>query len=286
MQAREPKLPELPTATKLVLLNATSSVPVASVLPDELTGGHAVVELLVDAGQTSQIALLGYDHSFARETFRSETVSRRRRGIDEAMQAHGLRFMCEESIAVWEPHGGYVATRRILASHPDVRSILCLNDQVAFGAHQAITERGLGVPRDIALVSFDVDAIAAYLHPGLTTVALPHEEMGARAVELLLTDAGPGEVRIPMPVVRRGSIQGSLRTVTALLHGGNSGFNNEPHPESTSSGRGWRDAEGDLQTCRGSRHGSTDCPSRRRTPSSGPRRASARSPRLARSDLG
>jgi LacI family transcriptional regulator len=56
------------------------------------------------------------------------------------------------------------------------------------------------------VVSFDNDEIAAYLRPGLTTIALPHEEMGRRAVELLLGDGDPEQLLVPMPVVERGSV--------------------------------------------------------------------------------
>lgn len=80
------------------------------------------------------------------------------------------------------------------------------HDRLAFGAYQAIAEAGLRVPDDVSIVSFDNDEIAAYLRPGLTTVALPHEAMGRRAVELLLTNGAEEEHLIPMPVVERASI--------------------------------------------------------------------------------
>jgi LacI family transcriptional regulator len=58
----------------------------------------------------------------------------------------------------------------------------------------------------VSIVSFDNDELAAYLRPGLTTVGLPHEAMGRRAVELLLSGDSVGEVLVPMPVVHRSSI--------------------------------------------------------------------------------
>ena len=62
------------------------------------------------------------------------------------------------------------------------------------------------LPCDVSVVSFDNDELAAYLRPGLTTVALPHEAMGKRAVELLLAGAIEGETLVPMPVVARASV--------------------------------------------------------------------------------
>ena len=57
---------------------------------------------------------------------------------------------------------------------------------MAMGAYDAIKERGLRHPRDIAVIGFDnQELIAAYLRPKLTTVALPFEKMGALGVQTL-----------------------------------------------------------------------------------------------------
>jgi LacI family transcriptional regulator len=81
-----------------------------------------------------------------------------------------------------------------------------MNDRLAFGAYQAISELGLNIPRDIAIVSFDNDELAAYLRPGLTTIALPHDDMGRKAVELLLDGAATNENLVHMSIVARGSV--------------------------------------------------------------------------------
>jgi LacI family transcriptional regulator len=84
-------------------------------------------------------------------------------------------------------------------------ALLCLNDRLAFGAYQALAEARLTVPDDVSIVSFDNDEIAAYLRPGLTTIALPHDEMGRQAVNLLLSGSSEGETLVSMPVITRGS---------------------------------------------------------------------------------
>ena len=59
----------------------------------------------------------------------------------------------------------------------------------------------------MALVSFDNDELASYLRPGLTTIGLPHQNMGQLAVELLLgSEPTAGEHLVPMSVVPRGSL--------------------------------------------------------------------------------
>jgi LacI family transcriptional regulator len=122
------------------------------------------------------------------------------------MAENALEFIAEKSIWLWEPEDGYVATKSLLVEHPEVRALLCMNDRIAFGAYQALAESGLSVPDDVSVVSFDNDELAAYLRPGLTTVGLPHEQMGRQAVELLLSGENNGETLIPMPVVRRSSL--------------------------------------------------------------------------------
>jgi len=206
MRARELFVPELPAATSVVMLNATNPRYSTSVLPDELAGGEQAVRLLVDNGHTSGIVLLGQNDEVERDTFRSATVARRVAGIREGMADAGLQFVAEESIWLWEPDEGYRTTKELLERRSDVKALLCMNDRIAFGAYQALSEAGLSVPGDVSIVSFDNDELAAYLRPGLTTIGLPHEAMGRRAVELLLAGTDEGEVLIPMPVVHRASV--------------------------------------------------------------------------------
>lgn len=206
MRARELFLPEIPAATSVVMLNATNPKYSTSVLPDERAGGEQAVRLLVENGHRDGIVLLGQNDEVERDVFRSATVSRRVAGIRQGMADAGLEFVVEESIWLWEPDEGYHATRSLLQRRSDVKALLCMNDRLAFGAYQALTEAGLSVPRDVSVVSFDNDELAAYLRPGLTTVGLPHEAMGRRAVELLLAGDDHGEVLVPMPLVTRASV--------------------------------------------------------------------------------
>lgn len=206
MRAREVFVPELPARTAVVMLNATNARHTTSVLPDEVAGGELAVRLLLDHGHRDGIALIGQSDEVEKDVFRSATVARRVAGIRGAMTAAGAEFVAEESFWLWEPDEGYRATKALLERRGDVKALLCMNDRIAFGAYQALADAGLSVPHDVSVVSFDNDEIAAYLRPGLTTVALPHEDMGRRAVELLLSGGSEGETLIPMPAVERGSI--------------------------------------------------------------------------------
>ena len=211
MRARELFVPELPASTRAVMLNATNAHHPISVLPDEEQGGRDAVRLLAEAGHRDGIVLIGQNDQVEQNQFRSETVAKRIFGVRDEMAARGLRFVSEESCWEWEPSSGYEITAALLDRGTPVEALLCMNDRLAFGAYQALTERGIRVPDDVSVVSFDNDELAAYLRPGLTTVGLPHEAMGRRAVELLLgqnveSHEAEGEVLVPMPVVTRASI--------------------------------------------------------------------------------
>ena len=67
-------------------------------------------------------------------------------------------------------------------------AIVTANDNQAFGALQALGERGLRVPGDVSLVGFD-DAVAAWATPPLTTIRQPLGAMTAAAFRMLRMDA-------------------------------------------------------------------------------------------------
>lgn len=207
MRAREVFVPALPAATRVVMLNATSRHHPVCILPDEFEAGSAAVRLLHDAGIRNGIALIGHNQTVEHGLFRSETVSRRLSGIRTEMARFGLDFVAEESCWNWEARNGYELVSGLLERKVPLTALLCLNDRLAFGAYQALGEAGLRIPADMSVVSFDNDELAADLRPGLTTFALPHEEMGREAVRLLLAPKPePGEHLIPMTATIRQSI--------------------------------------------------------------------------------
>jgi LacI family transcriptional regulator len=65
------------------------------------------------------------------------------------------------------------------------RAIVCANDQTALGVIHTLARRGLNVPGDVAVTGFDDVPVARHLHPSLTTVRQPIEQMGATAFDVL-----------------------------------------------------------------------------------------------------
>jgi LacI family transcriptional regulator len=83
--------------------------------------------------------------------------------------------------------------------------VVCLNDRLAFGS-TAARQRGLRIPEDLSVVSFDDDVIATYVRPRLTTAEIPYERMGRLAVDMLLGEAEPSHQLVPMPLRLRESV--------------------------------------------------------------------------------
>ncbi len=85
-------------------------------------------------------------------------------------------------------------------------ALFCATDRMAVGAYFAVLARGLSIPHDVSVVGYDDQpGLAEFLTPALTTIQLPHFEMGATCVTLLLDGAvGDGAVhQVPcLPVVR------------------------------------------------------------------------------------
>jgi LacI family transcriptional regulator len=82
--------------------------------------------------------------------------------------------------------GGYRLTAELLSERRPPEVVVTFNDNMAVGAYRAIHERGLRIPDDVGVASFNDISVAQFLNPPLSTVRLPAEQIGETAVELLL----------------------------------------------------------------------------------------------------
>ncbi|HEU5161192.1 MAG TPA: LacI family DNA-binding transcriptional regulator [Streptosporangiaceae bacterium] len=217
MYTRTIRVPKGLTTGPAVLLNALprQPSPLPSVLPDEIEAGRSAARVLLEAGHREGIHLIGAGPGTRNVPAGTVAGVERLIGIREVLGAAGVKVAGGRVCPDWQPGYGYDATRALLEGGGRPRALICFNDRIAFGAYQALDDAGLKVPADVSVVSFDDHPIAAWMRPKLTTVALPHYELGRTAVDVLFAEIDrhregaerEGEVhRVPMPVRYRESV--------------------------------------------------------------------------------
>lgn len=153
-------------------------VPALVVEYDNTGGAYAITSHLLSAGHR-RILFLGRRDGYT-------TPDARIAGYRAALADHRVPHDPElELEGTMERHEGYRMIRERLAAGPrDFTAIFAGNDLLAAGARQALREHGLRVPDDVSMVGFDDLPTAADID--LTTVHVPHEELGRTAVRLAL----------------------------------------------------------------------------------------------------
>ena len=185
----------------VVLLNCVGHRPGhPTVIPDEEGAGAAAASVLLAAGHRTGIYVVG---SVLPETLAAqERMAGIRRTLEAAGAAPAGHLDC-----MWWPEPARAAVTGLLHDGGRPRALVCLNDRIALGAYQALAAAGLGVPDDVSVVAFDDSDLASWLRPGLTSVAIPHVELGRVAVEVLLDGGRTDAVhRVAMPVRERDSV--------------------------------------------------------------------------------
>ncbi|WP_225630567.1 LacI family DNA-binding transcriptional regulator [Streptomyces solaniscabiei] len=198
MSLRRVRVPEGLHRTHAVLANCLpedGSLP--AVVPAERAGGRTAARLLLDAGHRRLAVVGGLDDIASVE---------RLRGFRDALRVEGVTVPKEWVVRTGgEISGGHEGALRLLDSVPAERrptAVFCYNDRVAAGVLHAATRLGIDVPGELSVVGYDdQEHMAAFLSPPLTTVALPHREMGEAAARLLLEAIDTG--RTPPATVRR-----------------------------------------------------------------------------------
>jgi LacI family transcriptional regulator len=177
-----------------------------AVIPDEIEAGRLAATTVLDAGHTDSVHYIGGRHQTADKPAGIFAGRERLRGITEEFAARGLA-LAGVSECEWLPPEGYRIMHEVLAAGALPTAVICANDRLAFGTYQALQEAGLKIPSDVSVISFDDSELAAWMRPELTSIALPHYDLGAMAVDLLLKNTRDAVTyRHPMPLTSRESV--------------------------------------------------------------------------------
>lgn len=150
-------------------------------IPDDYGGAVLGVQHLVDIGRRRIAHIAG--------PTRFEAVTLRQQGYADTLVRAGLPFNAGHTLnGKWSELWGREAVAQLFdgaGEKPD--ALFCDNDQIARGAVDALRERGLEVPGDVAVVGFDNwDVMALAARPPLTSVDMNLRELGRVAGERLI----------------------------------------------------------------------------------------------------
>lgn len=116
-----------------------------------------------------------------------DSTQERRKGWRASMLRHGLD---PDKVRVYPGNyrysSGYQAASQILSQEERPTAVLCFNDEMAFGARNAIYDHGLTVPEDISLIGFDNWDLSRYANMQLTTVERNMGEIAREGTRILL----------------------------------------------------------------------------------------------------
>ena len=148
----------------------------------------------------------------------NDRASQRLKGIKKALTDNGLSPDTLRIIeTAYEIENGSEAFDQLMTDSPRPTVVMCGNDVLAVGALCRARERGLNVPGNVSITGFDDIELASIVTPALTTVHVPHREMGRKAaIELVDMVEGKSE-GISVELQSFLKIRGSLGTVEGNL---------------------------------------------------------------------
>jgi DNA-binding LacI/PurR family transcriptional regulator len=175
-----------------------------SVVSDDQGGARLAVEHLLSAGRARVAHVTGPEHHAAARD--------RARHATDQLSGAGLSLSTGRvHFGEWSEAWGRRAADAVLRTAPDTDAFFCGNDQIARGVADALRERGVGVPGEIAVVGYDNwDTMALATRPPLTTIDMNLAEIGRIAALRLLEAidaeaAAPGMHTVPCRLVVRES---------------------------------------------------------------------------------
>jgi len=156
------------------------NIEVDAVYNDEVKGGFFATEYLIKKGHKRIAFINGFLHK--------SPAQGRLEGYKKALKEHGIPLDdMMVSVGDIDVEDGYERTKQMLEKNLDFTAIFAYNDMMAFGAMQAVKEKGLRIPEDIGLVGYDDISFSSLISPSLSTIRLKKQELGAESVKLLLS---------------------------------------------------------------------------------------------------
>ncbi|WP_299849816.1 LacI family DNA-binding transcriptional regulator [uncultured Roseovarius sp.] len=141
----------------------------------------------------------------------NDRARQRIEGIKDALTSNGLDPANLNIVETkYEIECGGEAFEKLMSFKKPPTAILCGNDVLAVGAIRRARELGLDVPGDVSITGFDDIELAKVVFPALTTVHVPHREMGSKAavelVNMVETKSAGSSAELNTTIQIRGSL--------------------------------------------------------------------------------
>lgn len=162
------------------------------IIPADFEGAYKAAKYLLDNGHR-HIIYMSNDKRVDETGEKIPATILREAGFKEAIVNSGL--IVDESSIIAVPITGdavYQKAYEILSSSDRPTAIMCYNDRMATAVYSAASMLNLRIPDDLSLIGYDNQTVIAdFLNPHLTTIELPHYEMGRKAIDYLYHNKYP-----------------------------------------------------------------------------------------------
>ncbi len=181
----------------VVIDRSISNGDIDAVLLDNVDAAYRLITHLIEHGYRRIGALCS----------EMSTGLERQIGYEKALRTYGMPVKAEYMKYVTpKVEAGFAAALKMIDLEEPPDALFTVNSLLAVGALQAIRERNLSIPDDIALVTFDETTWASLVQPAITLIAQPTYEIGKTAAELLLQ-----RITDPHRPTRQVILKGQLR---------------------------------------------------------------------------
>lgn len=163
-----------------VLINRhANTTHVASVHIDDMAATTDATEHLISLGHRN-IAFIGGNKNF-------QNTKRRLLGYQMALEKHGIPMRsCNVLFGEYNERSGYQKGKELLALPERPTAGIFASDPLAIGCMKYLSENGLHLPEDFALIGFGNIEACQYVTPTLSTVSQPSRETGIVAADVLV----------------------------------------------------------------------------------------------------
>lgn len=204
---RDPGIFEYLDRQKVPVVVAWSFIPgqdKPSIGFDNRRAMSELADKVIRLGHTRLATISGISQGNDRARLRIE-------GIRDAMRSNGLSTETLSIIETpYEIENGAEAFSRLMVEAPQPTAVLCGNDVLAVGAVRRAQEMGMRVPQDVSITGFDDIELARIVRPSLTTVHVPHREMGHKAalelIDMVETGSSGKSLELQTGIVDRQSL--------------------------------------------------------------------------------